>query len=459
MLLEELASTRALVGRMLDQQQMLVQTIAQLTTGGAVATGAAPAAAAAPPAATAAAAAPASPARSAVAAPPTPAASHPSPKATSSSGSSSSSGDVPAPNSLADLFRNAATAASNNPAGAAAAAAIAAAVAAVDSRDILTAPADTLLPPAAPAAGTAGDGAGVSLPQPPIVFGTSGAVEEQAAAPVAAGPDGGAGAEPIERPKASPTDAPPDLVIGDDDIFWMSKLHAGLEERGFHPGDDDMENWMFGEATMNAVLTFQASERLPETGVVDRPTWTALLGAEVADELYSRAAAAAAATATAATAPVAAATAPSSSGSGSSSGRGTAKAGEPQARWKVLMEGDGGKEVHALQVALSNCGFHTDEDDMLWWQFGDSTLNALRFYQSCNGLPESGVCDERTWRSLIAANAPEVENPQPHDIYGLRLNRGSAGGSDDEDNFEEDMEGITKGRVWLLGEQRWEKRP
>lgn len=33
MLLEELAATRALVGRMLDQQQMLVQTITQLSMG------------------------------------------------------------------------------------------------------------------------------------------------------------------------------------------------------------------------------------------------------------------------------------------------------------------------------------------------------------------------------------------------------------------------------------------
>ena len=120
-----------------------------------------------------------------------------------------------APNSLADLFRNAATAASNNPAGAAAAAAIAAAVAAVDSHDILTAPAETLLPPApfaapaaaAPAAsGTAG---GVApLPQPPIVFGTSGAVEEQAeaeAGAAAAGAGGETSLDPIERPKASPT--------------------------------------------------------------------------------------------------------------------------------------------------------------------------------------------------------------------------------------------------------------
>ncbi len=34
MMLEELAATRALVGRMLDQQQMLVQTIAQLSMMG-----------------------------------------------------------------------------------------------------------------------------------------------------------------------------------------------------------------------------------------------------------------------------------------------------------------------------------------------------------------------------------------------------------------------------------------
>jgi peptidoglycan hydrolase-like protein with peptidoglycan-binding domain len=30
-------------------------------------------------------------------------------------------------------------------------------------------------------------------------------------------------------------------------------------------------------------------------------------------------------------------------------------------------------------------------------QFGDGTMNALKAFQACSGLPESGVCDARTW--------------------------------------------------------------
>jgi len=42
---------------------------------------------------------------------------------------------------------------------------------------------------------------------------------------------------------------------------------------------------------------------------------------------------------------------------------------------------DGGREVHAMQVALGRHGFHCGDDDMTWWMFGESTMNALRIYQ------------------------------------------------------------------------------
>jgi len=58
------------------------------------------------------------------------------------------------------------------------------------------------------------------------------------------------------------------------------------------------------------------------------------------------------------------------------------------------------------------------------------------------GLPESGVCDERTWRSLLGADA------QPSIIDDIRA---------DESEYEEDMGATHDGAVWLLGEQRWSK--
>jgi hypothetical protein len=113
----------------------------------------------------------------------------------------------------------------------------------------------------------------------------------------------------------------------------------------------------------------------------------------------------------------------------------------PLTKWPVLIEGDGGKEVHALHVLLENAGYCAGEDDERWWQFGDSTQAALKTFQACEGLPESGACDERTWVALLGPGA------SPADLASLR-----SGNSDDDDLAEGD------GRVWLLGEQRWENR-
>ncbi len=43
------------------------------------------------------------------------------------------------------------------------------------------------------------------------------------------------------------------------------------------------------------------------------------------------------------------------------------------------------------QVALGNIGYHCGDDDMRWWQFGDATLNALKYYQVCRAVPYGGT--------------------------------------------------------------------
>ena len=52
-------------------------------------------------------------------------------------------------------------------------------------------------------------------------------------------------------------------------------------------------------------------------------------------------------------------------------------------KWTVLREGDGGRHVHELQVALVQQGFWPGEDDMQWWQFGDATCSAVQTFQVC----------------------------------------------------------------------------
>ena len=64
--------------------------------------------------------------------------------------------------------------------------------------------------------------------------------------------------------------------------------------------------------------------------------------------------------------------------------------------------------------------------------------------QACSHLPETGVADEATWRALLGADA------HPSDI-GLLL-------SGTEDDVDMTAESEDRG-VWLVGEQRFARRP
>jgi hypothetical protein len=62
----------------------------------------------------------------------------------------------------------------------------------------------------------------------------------------------------------------------------------------------------------------------------------------------------------------------------------------------------------------------------------------LLLLQACSGLPESGVCDGRTWQALLGPDAT------PADVADLK-----------SEEYEDDMTSPHEGAVWLLGEQRW----
>lgn len=303
----------------------------------------------------------------------------------------------------------------------------------------------------------------------------SGAKDRKESEPIS-GSDAGREALSLEGEQIEPPPGPPpELTIGADDIFWVNKLHNGLINAGYYPGEDDIEDFYFGDATLSALQTMQACLGLPESGIVDESMWFHLLGPEVqprqgntedqgeikgngvvADERKS-----------------------DFSGSrgheeekfhhsrDSYSSRSAevwdSSQGDVQLSyeyhsvvheetdlvrkpsWPVLMEGDGGKEVHSLHVALQEAGFAADEDDIRWWHFGDTTLNAVKTFQACQGIPESGICDDRTWKALLGSDS------NPEDLFTLR-----SGLSDDEDLADG---GAAGGRgVWLIGEQRWEDR-
>ncbi|MCL6598095.1 MAG: peptidoglycan-binding protein [Alicyclobacillus macrosporangiidus] len=70
-----------------------------------------------------------------------------------------------------------------------------------------------------------------------------------------------------------------------------------------------------------------------------------------------------------------------------------------------LKLGDGGNGVKLLQQALnraSGAGLQTDG------AFGPLTQSALITYQQAHGLPATGVCDIRTWQSLIPTPAQSI---------------------------------------------------
>ncbi|GBF92273.1 hypothetical protein Rsub_05356 [Raphidocelis subcapitata] len=315
---------------------------------------------------------------------------------------------------------------------------IAAAIALVDGGDVLTDDLDLgglrqrrdkAAPAPAPAAPATPAAAAAPPPPPP------------AAAQQASSSGGGA-----ETARGAPEGPPPLLSVGDDDIYWIAKLHSALEAVGCYPPEEEQEDFLFGEGTAAALLSFQACNGLAETGIADEDTWRGLLGDAAFESAQP---------------PAAAASSNGSGGGGSGSdasasdtadealsrvaapGGAPRGAAAPRAKWPVVMDMDGGREVHALHVALHRAGFFCGDDDMRWWMFGEPTMNALRTYQASAGLPESGVCDERTWLALLGPDA------KPDDIDALRA---------EESEYEDDMaEDKADGSVWLLGEQRWSR--
>lgn len=186
-------------------------------------------------------------------------------------------------------------------------------------------------------------------------------------------------------------------------------------------GDEECEEWYFGEGTHEAVLYAQAAADLPETGLVDPHTWAFLLDCDEAAEVRSQVNQACGCDVLAAiraspnpdapgsrqagrpgeNAPLAAAAGPSGEGDGQSQGtersqgdgrsQGTERSqggegtsasnGAGASSWPVLVEGDGGRDVRLLQLALGAGGYYCGEDELMWWQFGDGTANALRTFQ------------------------------------------------------------------------------
>ena len=288
------------------------------------------------------------------------------------------------------------------------------------------------------------------------------------------------------KPLAIPANPPipfPVLSEGEDDIRWMAFLHAQLYAAGYAVDDEETDGWLFGPSTREAVFTLQACARppLPETGVMDGPTWAVLMAHEADPSLRpdpawllrqigmgeKREAVPAAAPEGRFADFNRPATSTFSGGDLFSNVVDDGGHGEddnegehvPQFlsddhpnsagwdstgaaslhRWPPLRRDDGGRAVAALQALLEAAGYYCEEDEGIYWTFGLSTEAALRTFQACEGLNETGVADGATWRALAGEEG------------------WAAGPADTFDRVVDDDKDMGQDGVWLLGEQRWER--
>jgi len=258
----------------------------------------------------------------------------------------------------------------------------------------------------------------------------------------------------------------PSAVVGCDDIKLMDLLHSKLESFGFYCADDERDDWYFGDSTQNAVMSFQASHGLTENGSVTHKEWAILLRDEI--DFVWDAGEAGDVIATEAAEVTEMPALPNVEGSAkvgktkqvadpkqnasknSSSGAGAkASAEELDAEaLPMLREGDGGRHVRLLQLALDKQGFCVSEDEMEFWFFGDTTVTALKTFQACRNMPESGIVDEEVWGMLCG----EGDELCTIDFLESR----TSGTSESE---EEDPNNIDRAKpqgVFLLGEGRYE---
>ena len=145
----------------------------------------------------------------------------------------------------------------------------------------------------------------------------------------------------------------------------QSLLDAGVTVRGGADG-------IFGPATAGALKSFQTSQGLPATGVVDQSTAEALKNPK----------------------------APSSPTSGSTDG--------------YAVYGERGSRVVDLQKALLTAGisFAGGADGA----FGSATAGAIMSFQRANGLSVTGKLDEATAKALGLTAAPKPTTPDPSTV-------------------------------------------
>lgn len=82
-------------------------------------------------------------------------------------------------------------------------------------------------------------------------------------------------------------------------------------------------------------------------------------------------------------------------------------AGVCTVKLKVLKKGDKNNQVKAMQLLLIGYGIEMKNGGKVYGadkSFGTATENGVKSFQKKNGLPQTGECDEKTWKKLLGVS-------------------------------------------------------
>lgn len=206
---------------------------------------------------------------------------------------------------------------------------------------------------------------------------------------------------PLAIPPAIAEVIRPELRTGSTGII-VKELQSALKLLGYYEGEVTGD---YDEATVIAVYRFQKAAELPETGIVDQKTWSALFpnSAQEADAATEDTETVASdstpqETDTSAEQPEQAKTETPAETTESSSAPSTASNTPKPENLPLLKEGMEGDAVILLQQRLKALGFFPDAIDGI---FGRQTLAAVIEAQTKFELQGDGIVGYHTWRKLL----------------------------------------------------------
>ncbi|XP_030508276.2 protein disulfide isomerase pTAC5, chloroplastic [Cannabis sativa] len=141
-----------------------------------------------------------------------------------------------------------------------------------------------------------------------------------------------------------------------------------------------------------------------------------------------------------------------------------AKEKEKKKKRSTLRIGSEGEEVQAMQEALGKLGFYSGEEEIEFSSFSTGTERAVKTWQSTFGAPEDGIMTEELLERLYEEI---IQGPLESNIYALPKegeNGAPVSSVTEVSNIQQTVvkeegiskAGLSKHRVFLLGENRWE---